>query len=306
MAYTLAQLRSTITSTAFPASADTATKNALINRARERIYNTNIGGGWKGGDVTLSLTIATDAAGTTQFVTLPYGIESIIGVYGSGGIYSIQNEWFAFTRASPGTAPGPVNGTLMDLGSGNVTFIDIPTAGLRPVFTASGSTAITIIGVTTAGNPAKETLTANTTVTAANTYASLTSVELPGGTTVTMRDGSANVYAIYQPAETTVDWRRYQLSSKTTDTTLQARCRRKYVPLVADTDQSDIDNIEALTEALRGVKASDALDYITLGNAMRNSMWLLNGEYARYEVETEIGSAQLTEMSGCGSVYNIL
>lgn len=304
MAYTLAQLRATITSTAFPAGASTDVMTALINRARERIYNTNIGGGWKGGDVTLSLTIATDAAGTTQFVTLPYGIESIIGVYGTGGLYAIQNEWFAFTRAAPGQAPGPVNGTLMDLGSGHVTFIDIPTAGLRPVFTATGSTAMTILGVTIAGALVKETLTAP--ATAANTYASFTSIQLPSGTVVTMKDGSGVTYAIYQAGETTVDWRQYQLTSKTTDASLQARCRRKYVPLVADTDQSDINNIEALTEALRGVKASDALDYTVLGNAMRNAMWLLNGEYARYEGDTEIGAAQLDSMAGCGQVWNIL
>lgn len=307
MGYTLAQLRTAITPTAFPIGASTGTMNTLINRARERIYNTNVGGGWKGGDVTVSLTIATDVAGLTQFVTLPFGIESIIGVYGTSGDYDIQNEWFAFTRAAPGQSPGTPNGVLQDLGSGFVTFIDLPATGLQPVFSVTGgSTAIVIVGVTTAGTQVTETVTTSTTATAANTYTSFTSIELPGGTVVTMKDASGNVYAIYQAGETTVDWRCYQLTQKTADTVLTARCRRKYVPLVGDTTQSDIDNIEALTDALRAIRAYDANDYITAGNAIRSALWLLNGQYARYETEPEIGAAQLDSLASAGSIRNIL
>lgn len=401
MGFNLAQLRAAISPLAFQGNITSAQQTTAINRARQRIYMTNIGGGWKGGDVTVNLAIKTDVAGTSQFVTCPFGVESIVGVYGTDGDYSIQNEWFAFTRASPNASPVPSRGMLRDLGSGFVTFVDIPAAGLKPVFTVTTPAVITLIGLDMNGNDVAETITCPGAgiYTATNTYSVLNSVELtvtvitqlpkidpgvagsywnnggelsisgipspgsplpiidpgvngafwndggvvaisgpptagaplpivdpltPGawynnggavaisaGTpgsfpVITMSDGAGNVYAIYQQTETTVDWRRYQLASGTQDSVLIARCRRSCVPLIYDTDQSDIANIPALEEAVRALSWFDNADYEKADAAMRHAIWYLNGEYARYETEPEIGSAQLDYASSCGGIWNIL
>jgi hypothetical protein len=294
---------------------------------------------------------------------------------------------------------------LNDLGSGFVTFIDLPSEGLQPIFTTGTGAQITLIGMDLDGNDVAETIVAASagTYAATNSYSVINSVELvvtaippytnplskvdpliqgaywnnggvlsvsgtpmsglplpivdpgidgsywnnggivavsgpliagaplpisdpfaPGAwwnnggevaisagsarsnPVITMTDGSGNVYAIYQQSETTVDWRRYQLASSTSDMVLTARCRRSCVPLVFDTDQSDIANIPALEEAIRALSWFDNADYEKGDMAMRHAVWYLNGEYARYETEPEIGTAQLDSSSSCGSVWNIL
>lgn len=123
---------------------------------------------------------------------------------------------------------------------------------------------------------------------------------------IRMTDQSGNVYGIYDERQMAVSLRRYKIIGPIQDTSLTARVRRACIPLQNETDQSDINNIGALEEALRAVHYYDNVDYEKAGAAMRTAIWLLNGEYARYQPETELGAAQLDPGSGCGSIGNIL
>lgn len=183
MGYNLAQIRAAISPLAFQGAATTAQQNTAINRARQRIYNTTVGGGWKGGDVTANLAVVSDVAGTSQFVTLPFGIDSIVGVYGTNGDYEIQNEWFDFTRSAPNQTATPAGDVLTDLGSGFVTFIDIPSTGLQPIFAVQSAATITLIGLDMNGNDVAETINCPIagTYTATNTYSDISSLELTSG-----------------------------------------------------------------------------------------------------------------------------
>lgn len=180
-AYTLQQLRCRLTSTVFPDGADDCVKTERINRARERLFNTTNGGGWKGGDATITLSIQADVNGN-QFVTLPFGSESIVGVYGTGGDYNLQNEWFEFTRAAPGLngTSNAGRNTMADLGSGFNTFLDIPDAGLQPVFTTEGPATITLVGFNMIGDFISEVILflAAGTQSSINTYKQIVSLEI--------------------------------------------------------------------------------------------------------------------------------
>jgi len=121
-----------------------------------------------------------------------------------------------------------------------------------------------------------------------------------------MTDGNGTTYGIYDEREMVVNWRRYRLRSQTNDTALKARVRKACVPLVNDTDQSDINNVPALEEALKSLIWYDAGDYKTANAAMREAIMALNAEYSRYETETELGSAKLDYAAGGGDIVNIL
>ena len=175
-------LRAILPAVCFAPGASSSQQNAAINRARQRIYTAVIGGGWKGGDETLKLSIAVDAKGR-QFLTLPYGAESIVGVRGvdGNGSYTIQNEWFEFTQSDAIEANG--RSVLEDLGAGFNTFLAIPSGGLCPVFTTIGTASITLVGFTTAGALVSETLTFGGAgqQQAQNTYSQIISVEIAAG-----------------------------------------------------------------------------------------------------------------------------
>lgn len=192
MAYNLAQLRTQLSyaQNVFPAGATTPDKNVLINRARERIFNTNVGGGWKGGDATLALAVVPDNSGNNT-VTMPYGFESIVGVYDGDGDFNIQNEWWAFTRM--GNGPFSSDRQLQDQGDGFTTFIDLPAAGIQPRFITEGPATITLIGFAANGDVISETViaTGGGTWNAAFTYVELFSLELNATTSATL-----NIYYI--------------------------------------------------------------------------------------------------------------
>lgn len=123
---------------------------------------------------------------------------------------------------------------------------------------------------------------------------------------ITMTDGQGTTYGIYDERETVVDWRRYRLSSRTNDATLTARVRKSFIPLVNDFDESDINNLPALEEAIRALGWFDNADYDKARQGMAIAVRYLDGEYARYEAETELGTAQLDASMGCSGVPNIL
>ena len=182
--YTLAQLRSLMPSVCFVPQASITQQNTAINRARQRIFTATQGGGWKGGDASLTLVIAEDSS-ARQFVTMPFGFESIVGVYGTSGDYLLQNEWFGFTRVAPNQANYGQGSTMRDLGSGYNTFLDVPsTTGLNPIFTTEGPATITIIGFNLAGDFVNEqvVLLAAGTQAAVNTYVQIVSLEIAANT----------------------------------------------------------------------------------------------------------------------------
>lgn len=296
----------------------TETTNALkyfkLNKVREMLYNSTMNGGWKGLDVTLALAVVTDTD-DKQYITLPFGAESVTGLYDTTGIIGVTNEWFDYLHAAPGTISGSKG--IVDLGDGFVGISSVPSSGAKiQITTTQNETAaqtIAFYGTDANGLPITESVTIPATVGTAQTTASFYSITqavvpvLNGAVVVNLYDGSSyTFFARYQPGEIFPNYRRYRLSYKERDAAVHAKCRRKFEFLCSDGDACDISNINALEHGLRAYKWFQNNDYQHGGTSLNVALNLLNGELARSMGDTSLGSIAIDPLSGLGAGDNLV
>jgi len=318
-AYTLSQFRALLDPSCFPPSASNGTMNNLINKAREAVYNCMESGGgslWQGTNVGLQLAIVTQSSGAYT-ITLPRQAETIEGIYGTNsGLLSVRNQWFSYLRVAPGNCTG--GSQLDDQGDGFCGVYDPPSTGLsiKIQTTATETTGLTVIvyGTDTTGNPITETInipsgTAPKYATSANTYATITEIvksPTAGDLIVNLTDGTnLFFYARWQAGETTPNYRRYRMNFQTTDTALNALCKRRFIPLSQDNDQMDICNLLGMECALKAYRYLQASDLTTYRESIIEAVGYLNGELARYNAETEKNTLQFEPATSIGRVCNI-
>ena len=127
--------------------------------------------------------------------------------------------------------------------------------------------------------------TGNATLYPANTILSVESIvyaSLPAR--VIVKDADAVVYAILPASDGVAQYRRYQVpqppETTTEDWTLQALCKRAFLPLVNTTDFVYLDNIQVLKNAFLAVVAEDASDCDRAAKHWAIAKVLLNQELA--------------------------
>lgn len=277
-------------------------------------YNSSFGQIWNGTQVALSLVVVLQTNGVTQTVTLPRGIETLLGLYDSGGIQGIRNQWYAFLRVAPST---PAYGReLDDLGKVYCGVTDFPSTGsmiqVQTTKTEASSLTITFIGTDVNGIYLSETLTIPTTsgntVTTTNTFYTVNEVvnSITAGDLIVTLTAGTLFFARYQAGETYPVYRRYKLNEKENDATVSAICKREYYALVADNDPMDINNVVAIENGLRAYRYEQNADYGHASAAMAQAVGYLNGELARYQAETAEGTVQMEECTSAGRIWNLL
>ena len=296
----------------------TETTNALrytkLNKVREMFYNSTMNGGWNGTDVGIALSVYTapdypDGKPGPQYITLPRGIENIIGLYDKTGIVDISNEWFDYLHSAPGTLSGSKR--ITDLGDGFVGITDIPTTGAQIQITTTvsepGSQSIIFYGTDANGIEIASQVAIPATVGSAQTslsFYSITEVVVPetaGDIIVNLYDGTDyTFFARYQPGEESPNYRRYRLEYRERDSTVHAKCNRKFILLTSDNDPLDICNINALEHGLRSYKWFQNNDTQHGGASLSIALNLLNGELVRSQGETSLGSVMIDPLLALG------
>jgi len=299
-----------------PTETSNMLKYAKLNKVRELFYNSN--GLWKGLDVNVALKVYTgpaDANGRTQqFLTLPFGVGAILGLYDNTSTIDIANEWFDYLHSAPGASSGGKG--VVDMGDGFCGVVDPPATGAYLSLTTTaaepGSLSATFYGMDVNGNAIHETLAIPATVgsvQSSNVFCSVTEVVLPvtaGNITVRLYDGvSYTFFASYRPGETYPNYRRYRLSYTERSATVNAKCKRAFEMLTHDNDPCDISNIGGLEHGLRAYKWFQNNDYQHGDVALQMAINLLNGELKRQQGDTAQGSISIDPLLGLGACDNV-
>jgi hypothetical protein len=237
-------------------AAEVAAVNTKINLACERFFSS---GTWRG---TLERAVIT--AYDNQ-VTLPRGLQTILGAKRDNSCRSLVHPiWFEFIGGSCS-----LEGTsgLNDLGEGFCTFRDIPVASKLVIRANEGSESegVLVLGVTTATGKTQIEINLSDDATTINDplVTSIFRINKPVTTnSVEVRyldSGDEEVLiASLKPSETDANYRRYRVSS-TTDT-VEAICKRAYVPALSDVEPIVPNNLGALKLMLMSIDFENKVD----------------------------------------------
>lgn len=306
-------MRTLIDPTCFPPAASDTVKNTLINKVRFMFYNSPEGQIWRGTEGVVAIAVVTQPDGT-QTITMPRGWQTILGVYDSGDIINLENEWYIYLQEPLCAIFLP---KLLDMGDGFVGVANLPSAGakmqIQTTATEAGSLTVQFYGTDANGNPLNEVVnvptTSGNTAQTTNTFYSVTQVvkSITAGDVIASIVGSPNVFFCrYQAGEQSPNYRRYQFTFTESDATVTTRSKRKYVDLVADNDPCDIANVIAMENGLRAYRFYQNTDLVKAQGCLAEAFKFLNGELSRDESDSQLGSVAIDYDTGGGSIPNIL
>jgi hypothetical protein len=264
---------------------------ARINELCERFF---VSGRWKG---MLSEVELETFQGS---ITLPRRYEAILGVTVKGAPKTPFSRWHHFAPGGPGHQSdgayrGPSN--VVDAGdhhpvTQNPSFsqfrlrVKVPSTSDRdtanylllrgravdgtPVYSEDGTEGVAL---TMAGEVA----------TTDAVFSKLESVVKPltnGFVTLyaVALDGAEEELANYEPGETQPRYRRYQLTGEDEPTAVRALCKRRFVPVLAESDEIVPSNFGALKLGLMSLKYEDTNDMERANEYFMKALMLLNSE----------------------------
>ena len=266
---------------------------------------------WKGTTTAIQIAVVLQPNGTTQTITLPRGVETLDGIYDSGGLQGIRNQWFSYTRLAPTC---PTFGRQLDDIGYFCGVTDLPSTGaqmtVQTTVNEAGALTILFVGTDVNGNRISETKTiptvAGNSVTTTATFYSITEVVISVTAGELIVTEGTTFFARYQAGETCPKYRRYKFNDKEWDSSVYTICKRGFYALSADNDPMDINNILAFENGLRSYQYEMNTDYAKASQAYGKAVEYLNGELARFEGETSMGTIALDPVTSAGRIWNIL
>lgn len=268
----------------------------VINEVCERYINN---GAWKGQVMTLVFDSAD------KFITLPYNYASVMA-----GTY-LRCPFPIFTQFHKYVVNGPGNvdeafkwcGILIDMGDGFVTQRDIEsgeTGVLRVYSSAADDTEVVrVYGqdqdgqviYDADGNEGEEVTLVAPFATTTNSYSKVTGFYKPYTKArlrlfVVPASGTEIQLAEYQPNETEISYHRYQTGEiqpvQEQANAIKLICRRRFVPVNAETDWVYPGNMAALRNGVQAWMSENASDYNSASAALSRGLYFLNQEAKTY------------------------
>jgi hypothetical protein len=252
-----------------------ATFRTSLNMVLDRLYQ-------YGDCKDLEAEVSFD--GTSGYICLVPDYASILAARINDIPVDIKTTRYEYQRRGPGLLYAPTSTIYGLIDEGFVPVMsDLPEDGLAALtFTVTGGgvwatgDSIVIVYDTASHGRKTSTLAIASGLTAGQTTATLTPLSnitsftaishtsMPDRVLATQDDEDDNtiIYAILLPGDNTARFRRYQVPQAPTadlDTyTVDALCKRAFIPLVADTDYVILDNIQALRYGLLALVQDDA------------------------------------------------
>ncbi len=123
-----------------------------------------------------------------------------------------------------------------------------------------------------------------------------------------VKDGEADYHiATYAPRETTPSYRQYTIPFVASDDTASviARCRRRFVPVVNDTDVVPISNLPALESMVMAIQKREAEDYAGYAALKSIAVDLLNKEANAYRGVQRKPALTFSESALIGAIPHV-
>lgn len=236
-----------------------------LNQVLERVINS---GTWEGTIVEILF------GGSTGFITLPYFLQSIVGVQVNGWPQQVWSKFAEYQEVGPGRVKADVQGIgpLIESTQTSPTQFRIPELGfgggpLRIVLTNAGDAgkAFWFNGldannqeIYTAGAQGLPFTSAYPSAATAQFFNDLTNIQLPENML-----GACSIYVIvggvdyllstYEPQDYRPDYKRYKSGTWQANRPIGLLCRRRYIPVKNTTDFVVPGNLGAIRFGLRAL-----------------------------------------------------
>lgn len=244
-------------------------------------------------------------------VTLPRDLQTILGVKsGSSCRIRVHPIWYEFISGSCLLAGASTSG-INDLGEGFCTFRDIPSDLPIVVRSAedSDSTAVLTAVVHNAEGTAQFDLPLNVPATQVDDPLSgkilrLTKPVTAGRIDVYyVLDGVEVLMASLKPSETDANYRRYRVACGTVS--VDAICKRAFVPALADIEPVVPNNINALSEMLLAIQYRNKSDRERYKDARDEAIRIANADRQQFDGDNQTPLYQVTPGFGAADIPNI-
>jgi hypothetical protein len=248
------------------------------------------------------MLVEVDLDATDGYITLPRRCESILGITVNKTPRIPYGRWYAYNPSGPGEVDitaysGP--DIVTDQGDGFATYKDSSYSSFRVRVkvpnTSDRNTGNYVLvkgldadGKTVYNSDGEEgiaislTASENTSTQYFSTIISVTKPPTLGFLTLWAVDSSSSETQIgeYEPGETNIGYRRYNVvgcdSSETP--TVRALCKRRFIPVVSETDEIVPSNMGALKLGLISLKYEDTNDLERSTEYFTKALSLLNAE----------------------------
>lgn len=263
---------------------------------------------WRGADTLVNFAVFNDPWGGRYF-TLPRNIANILGAsHGDAGnslqarfsVDRIRGTWFEFQAGGWGAGDAMAGSGMQDAGDGFTCFRDITEASYLRVKTEVAELAGATVrfrgldqnqqAIYTGAAGARyegvdlDISTGLTTTTTQQFSAIPTTIKKP--TTygiirlyaVSVATAAETLIGIYDPGDKAPSFRRYRISSTQNATVVQAMCKRRFIPALADADEVIPGNIGAIELGLQGRRYDLASEPATATKFWVDAFALLNAE----------------------------
>lgn len=232
---------------------DEATFLKVCNDALARIYDA---GKW-------DLTGVVEFENPEGFITLPRRYSTILGVQLGNAPRSVYSRYFEYSTAGPGNLDeGEGLNLIVDQGMVPITAVLDTPSTLTMTAPSDTGTTMRVYGLdddgaelfSSDGSPG---IVLEHNVETAETVSEITAVvkeETDGFVTLA---AGATTLATYEPTETNPSYHRYKVGTGT-DRTFRCLCKRRFVPLINDTDLVHPGNLGALKMGILAASAENA------------------------------------------------
>jgi len=317
-------------------AADSLAVDTMINHVIQRFI---IYGNFRGATVRARFKVFDDQ------ITLPSTLSSVIGATPIRDVdstedgvgvppYAIYSEQHEFAVSGPGNPSSERLFGLVDLGDNFSTFLDPSGEFYLKVYSSTAETATILLKgldtdsaqIYTAGvEGVSLTLTTTPGNTTSQVFTFLSSWQKSATTTGVVRiyavdttTAEETLLVIIPPNKTTSGYHRYRVPDSTWGDTVEALCRRAYIPAVADNDLIISSNIAALKMGMMALRFEDKNDFVNAAKywgpnkpnenpgAFRGCFDHLDDELNQFRGEAVLPTVQFRAGYGAGNILNLI
>lgn len=233
---------------------DSARFLTVINDALARLYDA---GKWEG------LLGVVEFENPVGYITLPRRYSAILGVQLAGIPRSTFTRYFEYSLSGPGEVSAD-SGLKFVIDRGPTPVYEVFTGPSALTMTAPSDTGSTIrvFGIDATGKEIYDNLGAPGLnlahgVASSQTFSEITAVVKPTTVGFVTLSAGATTLSVYEPGETNPTYRRYKVGTEDSRV-FRCLCKRRFVPLVNDSDLVYPGNLGALKMAVLAVSAENA------------------------------------------------
>lgn len=227
---------------------------SVCNDALARIYDA---GKWDG------LLGIVEFENPTGYITLPRRYSAILGVQLGGRPRSTYTRYYEYSQSGPGDLHVDSNlNRAVDEGSSPTHEVFVGPSTLIMAAPLDTGTSIRVFGLDAGGQEIYDNVGAPGislvhNVATTKSFSEITAVIKPETVGFVTLSAGSTPLSVYEPSETSPSYHRYKVGT-ITNNTLRCLCKRRFVPLVNDSDLVHPGNVGALKMALLAVSAENA------------------------------------------------